>query len=247
MTELQDAVDSGTGLRHVPYDRFRRVTSRRMTASVTTKPQVTLHRYANVTALERALAEARTSQAGSSLGFTAALLAALARGLGGSRLNGTVTDQVIVLHEGVHLGVAVDVEGSLVVPVVRDAHLRSVVDIGAELTRLAGAARSATLRPEEVDGATFTVTSLGALGVELFTPIINPPQLAILGVGSVNEYVSSSDGVIATARRIGLSLSFDHGATDGADAARALDTLCQRIENPDIPWIDADLVAPASH
>jgi pyruvate dehydrogenase E2 component (dihydrolipoamide acetyltransferase) len=89
------------------------------------------------------------------------------------------------------------------------------------------------------------VTSLGALGVELFTPIINPPQLAILGVGSVNEYVSSSEGVIATARRIGLSLSFDHGATDGADAARALDTLCQTIEDPDITWIDADLVAPA--
>src|SRR4051812_9867771 len=101
MTDMPDAGDSGAGLRQLPYDRFRRVTSRRMTTSVTTKPQVTLHRHANVAALERALAEARTHQAGSPLGFTAALLAALARGLTGSRLNGTVTDQVIFLHESV--------------------------------------------------------------------------------------------------------------------------------------------------
>lgn len=239
MTEVADRV------REVPYDRFRRITARRMTASVTTKPQVTLHRHADVTALEDALVAARSADGGAELGFSAALLAVVARGVAGSRINGTVLDQVISLHDGVDVGVAVDISGALVVPVVRDAHRRSVAGIGAEIRRLADAARSGTLRPEEVDGATFTVTSLGALGVELFTPIINPPQLAILGVGAVTEHAAVQDGTLRAVRKVGLSLSFDHAATDGSDAARALDALCRAVEEPAaLAWTDADLAAP---
>lgn len=232
------------GVREVPYDRFRRVTSRLMTASVTTKPQVTLHRHAELTALEAALDKARSGH-GAEVGFTAALLAAVARGVTASRINGTVTEQVITLHDGVDLGVAVDVSGSLIVPVIRSAHQRSVADIDHELKRLVAAAGSGALRPDEVDGATFTVTSLGALGVELFTPIINPPQLAILGVGAIDSQPRLSKGDVVAVRRLGLSLSFDHGATDGADAARALDVLTRAIEVPELPWTDADL-SPAT-
>lgn len=241
--------DAAAGVREVPYDRFRRVTSRLMTASVTTKPQVTLHRHAELTALEAALDTARSGPGagpGAEVGFTAALLAAVARGVAASRINGTVTEQVIALHDGVDLGVAVDVSGSLVVPVIRNAHQRSVADIDHELKRLVAAAGSGALRPDEVDGATFTVTSLGALGVELFTPIINPPQLAILGVGAIGAQLRLSEGDVVAVRRVGLSLSFDHGATDGADAARALDVLVGAIELPDLPWTDTDLSAATS-
>lgn len=237
------------GVRQVDYDRFRRVTARLMTASVTTKPQVTLHRHAEVTALEAALEVAQSAGQGSAdarVGFTAALLATVARGVAASRVNGTVTDQVISLHDGVDLGVAVDVSGSLVVPVVRRADQRSVADLAGELRRLVDAAGSGTLRPDEVQGATFTVTNLGALGVELFTPIINPPQLAILGVGAIDTTLRLSEGGVVAVRRLGLSLSFDHGATDGADAARALDALVRAIESPAVPWTDGDLDASPS-
>ncbi len=223
-------------VREVRYDRFRRVIERRMIESVTTKPQLTLHRSVDVTSLERALAQARSEHDGAALGFTPTLLAVVARVLAGSRINGTVSNQVISLHEDVHLGVAVDVAGALVVPVVRDASTRSVEDLGTELKRLAKQARSGGLRPVDVDGATFTVSSLGASGVEFFTPIVNPPQLAILGVGAIRENVTLANGVLGSRRMMGLSLSFDHAATDGADAARVLDQLRRAIEAPEVQW-----------
>lgn len=228
-----------SGLRELRYDRFRRVTAKRMTLSITTKPQLTLHRRADVSSLERDLADARDRLPESSLSFTAALLAVIARGVAGTRVNGTVSEQVISLHQNVNLGVAVDVDGALMVPVIKNADQRSVEEIGAELKRLAETARAGRLRPEEVDGATFTVSSLGPMGVELFTPIINPPQLAILGVGAIRDEVAWVDDAAVPVRKIGLSLSFDHAATDGADAARALDQLCGVVEKPtNLAWVD---------
>ncbi|MGR6520340.1 2-oxo acid dehydrogenase subunit E2 (plasmid) [Rhodococcus erythropolis] len=228
-------------IREVRYDRFRRTTAKRMTESVTTKPHVSLHRSAELTALEQNLHDARVQNPGATLGFTPALLAVIATGVTTSRINGTVVDRVINLHDGVDLGVAVDVDGALVVPVVRSADRRTVEDIGADLTRLVETARSGRLRPEDVADATFTVSSLGPMGVEYFTPIINPPQLAILGIGAIRTEVTLADGVVGSHRRIGLSLSFDHAATDGADAARALDTLCRVIEAPPaLRWAEAE-------
>lgn len=231
-------------IREVPYDRFRRTTAKRMAQSVTTKPQLTLHRHADLTRLEASLREVKTDRPDLAIGFTAALLASVARALAGTRLNGTVDDQVVHLHDAVHLGVAVDVNGALLVPVLRDASAIAVADLDADLKALASKARDTGLRPEDVTGATFTVSSLGPMGVELFTPIINPPQLAILGVGSVREDVAFVGGVLATVRRIGLSLTFDHAATDGAEAARVLAAVCESIESPDaLTWAPAHVVA----
>lgn len=227
----------GTQLR---YDRFRRVTARRMTASVTKKPQVTLHRHASLGAFDAALAEAVARTGAADITMTALLLKLVASTMvEHDRVNGWVEDQVITLPGEVHLGVAIDVGGSLVVPTVRNADRLSVAGIGREVRRVAAAARENRLRPEDVDGATFTVTSLGSLGVELFTPIINPPQLAILGVGAVTERVVLREGVPAAERGLGLSLTFDHAATDGADAARVLGHLVSRVEEPhDVHWHD---------
>jgi pyruvate dehydrogenase E2 component (dihydrolipoamide acetyltransferase) len=232
------ALPGGTQLR---FDRFRRVTERRMTASVTEKPQVTLHRHASLGTLDAALAEAVARTGATDITMTALLLKLVASTMAEhGRVNGWVKDKVITMPGEVHLGIAVDVGGSLVVPTVRHADRLSVAGIGREVRRLAAAARESRLRPEDVDGATFTVTSLGSLGVELFTPIINPPQLAILGVGAVTEHVVLRQGVPATERRLGLSLTFDHAATDGADAARVLGHLVSRVEDPwDVRWSDA--------
>lgn len=232
---------SEAAVTEVRYNRFRKTTERRLVQSVTTKPQVTLHSTATVTALEREVASQRSRSGASGIGFTPALLAAIVRGVSSSRLNGTVTDQVISLHAGVNLGVAVEVNGSLVVPVIRDADRLSVARTGSELKRLADRARSGGLRREDVDGATFTVTNLGPMGVEFFTPIVNPPELAILGVGAIQERLAMVDGAIARIRTIGLSLSFDHAATDGADAARVLAAVARAVESvEDVNWIDTD-------
>lgn len=220
------------GVREIPYDRFRRTTAKRMAHSITTKPQLTLHRHAQLTELETSLREAKDGRPDAARGFTSALLSSIARGVARSRLNGVVDEQVVTLHDDVHLGVAVDVDGALLVPVLRNASSASVVELDADLKRLADKARTTGLRPDDVTGATFTVSSLGSMGVELFTPIINPPQLAILGVGAIREDLAFVDGVLATVRRIGLSLSFDHAATDGADAARVLASICESIESP---------------
>lgn len=231
-------------VRELVYDRFRRTTARRMTESVTTKPQVTLHRHADVTRLEATLAAAKARHRDTDLGFSAALLAAVARGLRSSRINGTVADRTIKLHQSVNLGIAVDVEGALVVPVVHAADHLSVAGLAARTRELAEVARSGGLRPEHVEGATFTVSSLGPLGIELFSPIVNPPQLAILGVGAVRNELALVDGQVVDTRKIGLSLSFDHAATDGADAARALDEICRSVEQPDgLGWVDDELHA----
>lgn len=232
--------------RVIEYDRFRRTTARMLTESVTTKPQVTLHRTVDVGPLESGLARAKSHRPAERLGFTPALLAAVARGISGGRLNGVVTDRRISLYDSVDLGVAVDVDGALVVPVIRKAESLSVAAIGEELARLAALAREKKLRTEHVCDATFTVSSLGAFGVELFSPIVNPPQLAILGVGKVRDELDLVDGEVITRRRLGLSLSFDHAATDGAAAARALGELSAVIEQPSaLQWsCDATHRAP---
>lgn len=231
-----ESVTAKAGYTTVPVGRLRRVTARRMQASVAEKPHVTLHRRARVDALmtARQLEQARMPvRDQAQLTVTALLVAAVARALAHEgRLNGRVEDGEIRLYHQVNVGVAVEVDGGLMVPVVRDAAARDLPGLAAELHRLVQTARSGTMRPEDISDATFTVSNLGSYGVELFTPIINPPQLAILGVGSVLDHPVLDGGRLVTHRRVGLSLSFDHAANDGAEAARTLANLVHEIENP---------------
>lgn len=221
----------------VAVDRLRRVTARRMRVSVGDKPHVTLHRHAGLDALialRQAARERLPEELRSDLTLTAVLVGVLARALkANNRLNGRVEEGEIRLYADVNIGVAVEVDGGLVVPVIRNAADHDFASIGAELKRLAHAARSGRLRPEEASEGTFTVSNLGAYGVEFFTPIINPPELAILGVGASVESVEIRDGELVTVRRLGLSLSFDHAASDGSDAARVLADLVEAVERPD--------------
>ncbi len=135
--------------------------------------------------------------------------------------------------EGVHVGIAValDPEG-LVVPVLRDAHARSLRELAADLTVLAERARAGRLGPAEMQGGTFTITNLGAYRVDGFTPIVNPPETAILGVGRIADKAVVIEGRIEPRTMCTLSLSFDHRVVDGAPAAAFLARLAELLERP---------------
>jgi pyruvate/2-oxoglutarate dehydrogenase complex dihydrolipoamide acyltransferase (E2) component len=134
-------------------------------------------------------------------------------------LNARLEDDAIVYLERYDLGVAVQTEHGLVVPVVRDCAARSFEDLRADVERLAEAARAGTLKPEELRGSTFTVTSAGKLAGILQTPIVNHPEVAILSIGRIADRPVVRDGEIVTARIGYLSLTFDHRVVDGARAA----------------------------
>jgi pyruvate dehydrogenase E2 component (dihydrolipoamide acetyltransferase) len=124
-------------------------------------------------------------------------------------------------------------ESALLVPVIRDVCSASLAHIAAQSQKLIAAARAGTLIAADMQGACFTLSNLGTFGVEAFTPVINPPESAILGIGAiVREAVPLDDGTFAARERMTLSLTFDHRVIDGAPAARFLQTLRQLIEQP---------------
>jgi pyruvate/2-oxoglutarate dehydrogenase complex dihydrolipoamide acyltransferase (E2) component len=129
-------------------------------------------------------------------------------------------------HESVHLGIAVDAPWGLVVPVVRDAQRLPAGELATSVADLASRARARTVGREEITGSTFTITNLGPTGVEHFTPLLNPPEVAILGVGALVP-----DGA---AVRLPLSLTFDHRAVDGAPAGRFLADVAAGLEAADV-------------
>ena len=130
-----------------------------------------------------------------------------------------------------HLGIAVDTPRGLMVPTLRNANLKSLNQISAEAKELAAAAQGGTISPDLLKGASFTVTNLGAMGIESFTPVINPPQTAILGVNTLETRVKNAGGEMKMYQAMTLSLTFDHRALDGAPAARFLKDLCSNLEN----------------
>jgi pyruvate dehydrogenase E2 component (dihydrolipoamide acetyltransferase) len=131
--------------------------------------------------------------------------------------------------ERVHLAVAVDTPRGLMVPVVRNASLLSLRELAAEAARLRAACLENKVTPDELGGGTFTITNLGSLGIEQFTPVLNPPQAAILGVGSIQLRPVEKDGQVEFRRFIGLSLTANHQILDGAPAARFLNELCAAV------------------
>jgi pyruvate dehydrogenase E2 component (dihydrolipoamide acetyltransferase) len=137
----------------------------------------------------------------------------------------------IVFQEGIHIGIAVDTDAGLLVPVVRDVPRLSLKELAIRSRDLIDRARQRKLSASEMQGGTFTVTSLGAFGIDAFTPIINYPECAILGIGRIRRCPVVVDDQIVIRDQVTLSLTFDHRITDGAPAARFLQTLSAAIEN----------------
>jgi 2-oxoisovalerate dehydrogenase E2 component (dihydrolipoyl transacylase) len=147
------------------------------------------------------------------------------------------TRQMLLQYQAVHVGIAVQTPQGLKVPVVRDAQDLSLRELDAEIRRLSAAARDGRARPAELTGSTITVTSLGKLGGIASTPIINQPELAIIGVNRAVERPVVRAGVIAVRRMMNLSSSFDHRFIDGFDAARLIQTLREFLEQPALLFI----------
>jgi pyruvate dehydrogenase E2 component (dihydrolipoamide acetyltransferase) len=147
-------------------------------------------------------------------------------------VNASWADERFVRHDHVHVGFAVATPDALVVPVVTDADTRSIGDLAATTRRLAERARTGTIAPSELSGGTFTVSNLGMFGMTAIAPIINAPQAAILGVGSLREVLARVDGEVVDRTSMTLSLTADHRILNGADAARFLRTIVGLLERP---------------
>jgi pyruvate dehydrogenase E2 component (dihydrolipoamide acetyltransferase) len=153
-------------------------------------------------------------------------------------LNARWEDDDIVVLAHIHIGIAVDTEAGLLVPVIREVPSLGLRQLAARSRELLERARTRKLTADEMQGGTFTVSNLGAYGIDAFTPIINHPECAILGVGRIRRAAAVVGEQVVARYQLTLSLTFDHRIVDGGSAARFLDTLRQSVENPG-PWLIA--------
>jgi pyruvate dehydrogenase E2 component (dihydrolipoamide acetyltransferase) len=223
----------------VPLRGVRRTMAKTMVVSAATAVHVTIMERADALALsqlrerEQAVATARGVRLTWLPFIVKALTLVLERF---PLLNSTLDNEKgeIILHRQIHVGFAVDTPDGLLVPVVRDTRRLSILDLAAALQDLARRARERKIVPAELRGGTFTVSNYGAIGGIWGTPIINPPEAAILGVGRIGQAAVVRDGQVVARPVVPLSLTFDHRIIDGATAHRFLNALVEHIENPNI-------------
>jgi pyruvate dehydrogenase E2 component (dihydrolipoamide acetyltransferase) len=217
----------------VPFAGIRKVVAERLTDSLRTMAQVTIAREVDaggLVARRAALAAGFEAATGIRLTYTDLLVKEVAELLADHPLlNATLTGQGIVCPPAVHMGVAVALEDGLIVPVIRDAGGRPLAELARDRVDLAAKAQAGTLTMDEVEGGTFTISNLGSFGADAFTPIVNPPQCAILGVGRIADKPVAVDGLVQIRPTMWLSLTFDHRIVDGAPAARFLQQLGDRL------------------
>jgi pyruvate dehydrogenase E2 component (dihydrolipoamide acetyltransferase) len=218
---------------------IRKLISERMLASLQTTAQLTLNASADARSLQDMRRRFKESAEGLGLRDITVndmVLFAVSRSLlSHPELNALYAGDSLRQYSAVHLAFAVDTPRGLMVPVIRNAHSLRLREIAQEARRLADGCRSGGITPDELAGGTFTVTNLGALGVQSFTPVLNVPQVGILGVGSiVPGPVLAPDGSVSFIPQIGLSLTVNHQVVDGAPGARFLQTLAEDIARFDL-------------
>jgi pyruvate/2-oxoglutarate dehydrogenase complex dihydrolipoamide acyltransferase (E2) component len=227
--------------RQVPVTRMRKTIAERMLESKRATAAVTITTSVDATNLVNLRQQFKAvvpSGLGPPITYTDIVIKLTALALNQHpMLNARWDGESIVLWEDAHIGIAVDTEAGLVVPVIRDVAKLTLRELAAASRTKIERARAGALTAADLDGGTFTVTNLGPMGIETFTPLINLPECAILGMGRIQKHVVALDDRQFTARdRMMLSLSFDHRVVDGAPAARFLQALGQLIENPS-PWL----------
>ncbi|MFC2777710.1 MAG: dihydrolipoamide acetyltransferase family protein, partial [Pauljensenia sp.] len=222
-----------------PLKGVRKVVAKRMMESLTTTAQLTLNTSANaagILALRKKVKNADEALGLNKITLNDLVCFAVSRTLPKYPVfNAHLEDGVLTEFEQVHLGFACDTPRGLLVPVIRSAQSLGLKAFSDEAKRLAGAAIDGTLSPDYLGGGTFTVSNIGSFGIETFTPVINLPQTAILGVGAITPRpVLAPDGAVGVQQRLNLSLTIDHQVIDGADGARFLRDLVAAIENIDV-------------
>ena len=231
-------VEGESAAKALPLTGVRKTIARRMRESLQSTAQLTLNASADARALQayrRRLKESEARLGLSAISINDLLLFAVSRTLPAfPALNALFENDTIYPQEAVHLGLAVDTERGLLVPVIRSAESLTLKQLSAEAGRLAEACRAGNIAPDALAGGSFTVSNLGALGIESFTPILNPPQVGILGVGSINLKPVQLDGEVAFIPHIGLSLTINHQVVDGAPAARFLQKLSANLAQIDL-------------
>lgn len=223
----------------VPMSRLRKVIAARMVESLQVSAQLTTVVEVDVTAIDRLRNRAKAtfeSREGVKLTFLPFFAVATCEALKQHPVvNSSIEGEEIIYHGSEHLGIAVDTDRGLLVPVIRDAGDLNMGAIARKISDVAARTRDNKISPDELGGGTFTITNTGSRGALFDTPIINQPQVAILGVGSIVKrpmVIKGNDGseTIAIRSMVYLALSYDHRIVDGADAARFLSTLKERLE-----------------
>ena len=222
-----------------PLKGVRKVVAKRMMESLTSTAQLTLNTSANaagILAMRKKVKNADESLGLNKITLNDLVCFAVSRTLLKYPVfNAHLEDGVLTEFEQVHLGFACDTPRGLLVPVIRSAQSLGLKAFSDEAKRLAGGAIDGTLPPDYLGGGTFTVSNIGSFGIETFTPVINLPQTAILGVGAITPRPAlAPDGTVGVEQRLNLSLTIDHQVIDGADGARFLRDLVAAIENIDV-------------
>ncbi len=224
-------------IRREPMSRVRSITADSTGYAWNVIPHVTQFDRADISEVEgfrRKYAKA-AEKAGGKLTVTAILLKVIAAALRKyPKFNASIdpANQEIIYKDYCHLGMAVDTDRGLLVPVIRDVDRKSIIDLSAELTDIADRTRNKKIKPEELEGGTFTISNQGSIGGVDFTPIVYWPQVAILGVSRSSVQPTYIDGELKPRTILPLSLSYDHRLIDGADAARFLNWVVQALEHP---------------
>jgi 2-oxoisovalerate dehydrogenase E2 component (dihydrolipoyl transacylase) len=222
---------------------MRRRIAEKMALSKSRIPHITIVEEVDVTALEdlRAVLNKKPSPERPKLTLLPFLVRAMVKALAEQpHLNALFDDDAGVIHQhaGVHIGIATQTPAGLVVPVVKHAESRGIWDCAAEINRLAARARDATATRDELGGSTITITSLGALGAIATTPVINYPEVSIVGVNRMAIRPMWDGAAFVPRRMMNLSSSFDHRVIDGWDAAVFVQRLKELLENPAIIFVD---------
>jgi pyruvate dehydrogenase E2 component (dihydrolipoamide acetyltransferase) len=216
-----------------PLTPMRRAIAERLHQGLASAAQLTLTAEADVTALGEQL-ERLTAEWGRRVSYTEAAVRACALAIGEHpRVGARWTEEGLVLLERIDIGVAVALDDGLVVPVVRAADSKGLDVLAREIADLAERARTAQLAISETEGGIFSVTNLGGYGIDAFTPLLNPPQTAILGLGRARPRPAVVAGAVVVRTLMVLSLTFDHRVLDGAPAAAFLATVVGLLHEPE--------------
>ncbi len=230
-------------IRTEKFSRVRALISESVSRSWSVVPHVTQFEKADITELEefRKNFNKKNEKSGIKLTVTAVLMKVLAQGLKEfPRFNAGIdpAKEIIVYRNYIHIGIAVDTDRGLLVPVVRDIDKKSIVELAQSLDDIAKRARDKSIKPEEFEGGTFTISNQGGIGGVDFTPIVLWPQVAILGVSRASMQPVFINGQFEPRLILPLSLSYDHRANDGADAARFLRWVVEALEQPWMLYVD---------
>ena len=232
------ATATGTQDRVVPFNPVRRIVAERLAESMRTVPHFHLTAQIDMTALrelQRRIGADMVQATGTKASLTVLLAHIAGRVLvDHPYLNASIDGNAARLHSSINIGIAIDRDGDLIVPVLRDVQARTLRELVRDFVALRNDARSGSIKPAQMRGGTFTISNLGMYGVDAFTAIINPPECAILAIGRTVDTPVGRDGKIVLRPMATFTLSSDHRIVDGVTAARFMADLRKAIETPDV-------------